>query len=884
MRKLIIITSILFVAVVAAAVLYFTSLQNNSRTQSNSLTYIPSDAAFLISFQNDKSFYDIFSDFKPFEAILGKEIQHELAYLQKQFLKSPSFAEFTDKQTLYFSFHPEKDQVSWLLTIPFNTKLKAEDAAAMLQKNLEDAGTIAKDSTFPGLYHVKINDLNKPFHIAFKSNVAFFSFQADLIQKAIDDKTAHLSTHFLQELAKNRHKNDNSILNLHLNHSELFKFVNNLIRTKPGNNLQLLEGLKGMSSLNMNFKSDALMFSGLSTLDQATAKGNYLSLYAKQEAVENELKRMFPTNTAAYASFALSDYNSFHRDLTGLLGKRNQLNRINDQLALIRSSKGMDLDTALLNQWGNEFASIELNTRETLGIVKLKDSLSFEQTMAGITTSVAENVRRFDNSNLLYYSFGDPMLPFRRPYFTIVNNYLICANTISTLQQFRKQYTEKQLLINTIPFIEFSQLQANKSNITFFIDNKNAKLNIKRLLKPAFEKAYADTSNFNFNDFQAFSFQLSGYNGDFYSNLSAKYISMEETGLEVVWTADLSSEIAYPPGVWKYNDSTNVIITQDKSNRLYGFSTEGRELWRTSLSGPVLGSIQQLPDNSLLFNTAEKLYRFSPDGSPVFGFPITLKQKASFGMTRFPVNENYEKVFIPAGQRILGYDNNGKELPEWNNKTVKGTILFDLKTALLDDFNYVIALTGNGQVYLFNHNGNLVSLMESEEAAVLQHDFGIEAVPEMPEDSRIVTVDTSGTLLSWYFDKRQSTTKLGNWTKNLHFTTKNVQGDSIPELIFTDEQQLYVYSSKDSVLLFNHNFNTEIAGSPLFFPGINNTYTIGIASRAKLLYAFEDDGSVSKGFPIEGYPSFYFGRIKNDGHRYALISKDGRKLTAYKLD
>lgn len=57
-----------------------------------------------------------------------------------------------------------------------------------------------------------------------------------------------------------------------------------------------------------------------------------------------------------------------------------------------------------------------------------------------------------------------------------------------------------------------------------------------------------------------------------------------------------------------------------------------------------------------------------------------------------------------------------------------------------------------------------------------------------------------------------------------------------------------------------------------------------MATDAKLLYAFEDDGSVIKGFPMEGLPEFYYGKLKNNGHRYLILSKDGRKLIAYRMD
>src|SRR5690606_26436498 len=121
-------------------------------------------------------------------------------------------------------------------------------------------------------------------------------------------------------------------------------------------------------SLNMNFKNDALMFSGLSVLDQSAAAGNYIALYTHQTGIVSKLNEILPANTAAYAAFSFADYRRLHSDLTNLLQRRKQLERIHNQLALIRSSKKINIDSTLLNQWGHEFASIELNTRENIGI------------------------------------------------------------------------------------------------------------------------------------------------------------------------------------------------------------------------------------------------------------------------------------------------------------------------------------------------------------------------------------------------------------------------------------------------------------------------------------------------------------------------------------
>ncbi|QNL50358.1 hypothetical protein H8S90_01650 [Olivibacter sp. SDN3] len=880
MRKIIILTSILFVAVIAAAVLYFKSLHDNSRSQNRTIMHIPADAAFLVSFQNDQSFYNIFDDFEIFEAVIGKEAQHELTFLHKQVLKPSDLAQLIAKQTLYFSFHPTKERIGYLITIPFRVKVNEEEAYAKLNTAIRNIGQAKPDSIAENLYQVTLDELKRPFFIAFRSGTALLSFDKNLIEKALDDKEPHLSSNFIQELNENSHKNNNAIFNLHLNHDQLFKLVTDLTRVKPGNNLQLLEGLKGMSSLNMNFKSDALMFNGQSTVDANNQ--SYLALYTHQKASDEQLKEILTANTAAYAAFTFSDYPSFHNQLTQLLDKRKQLNRINDQLNLIKSSKKVDINEELLSAWDNEFASVELNTRENIGIVKLKDSSDFVKMIEKISSPAAENMRRFDNSNLLYYSFGDPMLPFQRPYFTIINNYMVCANTISTLQQYRKQYEEQRLLVNTLPYLAFNKLRSDKSNISFFINNENAARNLRRTLQVPFEKAYSDTSAFDYKNFYAFSYQLSGYNGNFYSNFIAKYSLPSTDANEPVWEFGLNQEINYPPQVFAYNDSANFIITQDQSNVLYALSSDGKELWRTSLSGEILGSIQQLPDRSIIFNTANRLYRFNTNGNSSPGFPVAIPHEASNGLTIFNPQQSDFKVFIPGYQRIFAYDENGKALSEWENKTVQGNIVHNLKTALLNDHNYIIALTDIGNIYYFNHNSSLIDVTESKNK--FKNTFSIEITPGTPEESRIITTDTSGMLLSFYFDKNLTRTNLGRWSENHHFETANLLGDSIPELIFIDKKQLHVYNSKDSTLHYDHTFDTEINTKLLYFPTTNNRKTLGISSMAKLLYVFDEDGSIIKSFPVEGLPDFYYGKLKNDGHRYVLLSKGDKKLAAYVID
>src|SRR5690606_17834965 len=152
--------------------------------------------------------------------------------------------------------------------------------------------------------------------------------------------------------------------------------------------------------------------------------------------------------------------------------------------------------------------------------------------------------------------------------------------------------------------------QSNISNVFVFVHNENAANAIAQRLKPAFRSAYTAEDDFGYSGFYAWSFQLSGASGRFFSNFYARYIDDEAPGVTPEWTFDLESTLVTPPMVFQYDDTSRFILAQASSHILYALSTSGKQLWNAQLPGPVLGDILQLADSSMLLTTAERLYRF----------------------------------------------------------------------------------------------------------------------------------------------------------------------------------------------------------------------------------------------------------------------------------
>ena len=106
MKKQIIITVILLIATIAVTVYYFANLnppgfQNNQVVQA-----IPENAPFIIEFNNEKSFYDVFKDNNLFSVLAGKQTLAEAVSLIKQ-----NTRRFAKRQLTWFR---KDEQIVWL--------------------------------------------------------------------------------------------------------------------------------------------------------------------------------------------------------------------------------------------------------------------------------------------------------------------------------------------------------------------------------------------------------------------------------------------------------------------------------------------------------------------------------------------------------------------------------------------------------------------------------------------------------------------------------------------------------------------------------------------------------------------------------------------------
>ncbi|HTD97692.1 MAG TPA: hypothetical protein VK668_00320 [Mucilaginibacter sp.] len=515
MRRLIFATIILLIATVLVTVVYFKNLNTTTQHISNVLRNIPNDASLIFEFNNEQSFYDIFTDNKLFTTIAGEEKMAELAELRKLLLLNPLIASHLGGQNLFISLHPQKgSEIDFLLT---TSVLKAFQPELLDQLSKQPkSGLVINTINLGGRqgYTIYLNQLKKRFYLIDKDDHTLSaSFSKELIEACAKYDYKKSKQAFV--LMPDR-QSSNSLANLYVNYAALSPFFEQLFINKNTDIFKNFRQLPALAALSLNYKTDALMFNGTTQIENGQAD-SYLGLFSNQQPVINHLKAIFPATTAYSTNFAISNAQGFESDLASWQTKSNFKVEKSSILSKIKAETGIDLKTEFTRLLGNEFAVITTRYREKIAIIQVKDGSKLKTLMINISKMNTDNTGQFNYDKVPQLLLGDAFTVFKRPYFKVMDNYLVLTNSTSELASYDDSYANRKFLSKMDGYSHFDELLAERSNVSFIIQFKNAQQLFKQDMKPAFYSAFENMTP-GWKNFYAASWQFTSSEKNYYTN------------------------------------------------------------------------------------------------------------------------------------------------------------------------------------------------------------------------------------------------------------------------------------------------------------------------------------------------------------------------------
>ncbi len=519
MKKIIGITIVLVFGVISLAYLYFSNLNVKNRNNDRVLSEIPADAAVIFQYLNDKSLYEIFTDYTVFDTIIGTQNKVELAWLKEILHSKKELIENTEGQRIFLSFHASKtDSVLFLWSIQLKQNLSITELQNILSEPADKKISI-RQQTAAAVLELNNSDLKYPFYLYIDKGVLRGSFSIELLKRSIDRRSAKINPAFIKEINNGLNKDANALAQLFINYNKP-GFLKPFFRRKLSDNLELFESFSGYSNLVMNYKSDVMMFNGISRL--SSQKDAFIPVFLNQKPVKNTIKLVLPYNTASSIFYGISNYTKYKQDLNLMFEARKELDTLNKQLMTIASETGINPNKDMVKLWAKEISTLHLSTSESLAIIKVSDGSKLQFLLEPMSSFYSPAIRRMNYSNLFYYYFGDPMKRYSKPFFTITDNLLILANSPTSIQRYLNNYNSGRLLYKTEEYTQFDQLVADQSNVSFMLYLNNAEFLLRNTLK----NSYSDTlksKNRGFKDLYGISYQLISNNEYFFTNFYTTY-------------------------------------------------------------------------------------------------------------------------------------------------------------------------------------------------------------------------------------------------------------------------------------------------------------------------------------------------------------------------
>ncbi|WP_374949265.1 hypothetical protein [Mucilaginibacter sp.] len=515
MKRIIVTALILIAATAYITVKYFRNLDTSGTHAGNITRTIPDNAALVLEFANEKSFYDIFADNKLIGSLIGEEKLSDLDTARKVLFGNAMLDQLFNGSNVFVSAHPlHADDVELLLTSSASKDFDITqfDRLAKLQKT-GFVITPLKIADRKG-YTVYFNSLKKRFYIINREeNIYSASFSKELLDQSVAFRGDKEKQPFLLLPDK---QNSNSLANLYINYEQLNPLFDQLFKNKNSDLFKSFRLLPALATLNLNYKTDALMFNGYTNL-LTNKPTSYLNIFVSQQPIVNDLKEIFPSTTAYAMTMAVSDAKKFKsgladfHDKAGLKSEREQL------FSKVKAETGLFLDSEFNSLLGQEFAVITTRFQEKFAIIAVKDGSKLRPFMTNISGMITDDVGQFNYAKIPFFLLGDAFNSFWRPYFRIIDNYLVLANSAKELESYNDIYFNRKFLNKTEQYLRFDNLLAERSNVSFFVNFKNIQPILKEQLKDKFYQAYKN-ERLSWSGFYGASYQFAAADKNFYTN------------------------------------------------------------------------------------------------------------------------------------------------------------------------------------------------------------------------------------------------------------------------------------------------------------------------------------------------------------------------------
>jgi len=813
---------------------------------------------------------------------------------------------FTDKD-LTIIFGGEKDHFWNLSLVELSSLTEKRALTELVDNHFSGKGAVVKTVKVRGAdlscFEWKQDDRLQNYCTTFYHGIFLASADSQIVVKAVkqlETPIVQVNTFFANA---NRTATENIDLNIYVNHKKLARFSNQLF---SGNFLDRLKGsspLAEWSEIDLTQKNNELLFNGFSFTGDSL--NNYLGIFLHQKADSFNLAKIFPAETSFFMSFVISDNAKFFNDYETLLKRKNALEEYKNSLNEINSLYDVDLQKIIVDNLDGAAAMVFTRPDSVFPdankflVLRVDNGSKMESAMISLTATTGTNGKRYFSGNSSFYKidkntffkiyktsvtdfgkrvFGEVFSDVVTNYFTVYDNCLIMGASFESISQFLKANVQQETLGNDQAYHGFTKGLSDRMN--FFIWSSPSR-SLPFFKKSVNSGLYQDLEN-QFSDLrkiESVGWQIGVEKGLVYNMACLKFNpEARKNPVSVVWKRQLGSPVLNRPQfvINPSDKAHSEVVVQDADFNFTLISNDGLILWKIKLEGPIRSDIFQLDCSrngklQYFFSTDNALHMIDHEGKYVRNFPLKLQSAATNGVSVVEYDRSGDYRFFIAckDHKLYLYDKNGDIVTGWVPPKTMHDVTQPVQFFRVENKDYIVFADKN-QGYILDRKGKTRVTIRGD-ISYSRNCFTLDP-GNSKRQARLVTTDSKGDIISIGFDgsvKRFPTRKFSQ--KHYFIYNAFVSGNK-REYIFLDGDSLVVFDAAVNKI-FTKKFNNSIDLVLLLYTFPDKSRKIGITESAEnKIYLFNSDGSIYRGFPLEGNSGFAHDAFGRESGQFNLVT------------
>lgn len=666
-------------------------------------------------------------------------------------------------------------------------------------------------------------------------------------------------------------------LNILIQMDEFGAFVKNQI---PGSNPTYFENLGTWASFDLHPEKDLWLFSGIVLFPDSSHK--YLSTLYRGGTAEARSRKVIPSNAAAGVVISVDDLMGYYNAYQPFLEKNRLIRGYMDMLPVSMEELKEGFLINLSGEWGmfyleNAGGTLADNKVGFIGMDDPESTQIFLRTLSEqdpVESYREIPIQKIQNKGLFQGAFGRLFRGLTDPYYLIYDDFLILSQNPLTLKNCLNSLLAQRTLSEDAVFDEVEGELPSEGQLLGFARTPEA-LGILRDLLSKEDARQLETDREEWQSLEWFALRLHVEKEAAVATAIIRRKAQEQQEARQLWTVELESNMIGKPHPVKnhYNGEIEVIV-QDEANRIYLVNRKGKILWSRTIDGPILGTVEQVDayrNNKLqmVFSTPSSLYLVDRLGRDVEQFPTKLPHQATAGAAVFDYdNTRSYRVIIPAGNRLLNYSLEGKQVEGWNFTPTESNIVQTPKHLRVGTRDYILAVEGSGKIHLLNRRGETRIKVEDHFPGLQTDLFPYREKPQ--DEPRLIGLNRDGEMVLLYFNGKGETIDIG-----LSSGPASVTADGMT-LITLNGDKLVV---KDP----DHPFDIDLTAVPGFGPIRTYGYTGYSSEEDQKVFLWDEDGEAVEGFPLYGSTGFCIQKMAPDTGIDLIIGTPERTLISYKI-